>query len=759
MSSTSTRRGLKAYLDKLRAKQEAEDNSGIVAEDALVFWGTLADKQYLRLLKSCTGSTTVFLQLRDPKTMMEVEMYCNKKGITRIISTSLVLLKNLLSWEQRAAPSVSNYAGSYFKYKELEIIFIQPLKQLATVPYGKFITSRYVSKFTKPDSWYTPTAFSWEILTPANEEQLYSNFHDAFLISIDIETVKEGTAIRCLSYTAFFFDLAEGKYINSSSVVLPMDSSYNLSIMRKWNELPAPKVMQNGKYDISYFCRYSAPVYNYIYDTAHLFHSWYSELPKDLGFLNAFFIREGKYWKDLADTNDLHEYYRYNALDTWGTGNCFLAMLLEAPSFAIDNYLKEFPLVFPAHLCEMTGIYHDMDKLEEAKQQAEDTITPLQAELNAILGVNFNVASPKQIRQLLDILGCKDIKKGDAKSLKRVRFRHPFNARIINLILEIRKQRKLVSTYLTPGKEFADTSTILYSINPHGTDTSRMASSEHHFWCGINVQNQPRGPIVKNTYKAYPGFKWAEADYAQAESRDTAYISGDLTLIDNVENAPDFHSRNASLFFGIPEDEIKKPIRQISKNVNHGANYNMQEFTLIETMGEENIVKAKQLLELPKMWSFKEVASYLLAGFHKTYPGIADVMYPGIIDDVVKSNMLVSGGWTRYCFGDPVKSRQALNAYIAHKPQCLNAQTLNEAFMNVFVKLSLHPEHSKNFMLITQVHDSIVFQYREGHEYLCDMVKECMEIPVHARSYTGIDYEFIVPVDVNHGTDYWGELK
>jgi len=294
---------------------------------------------------------------------------------------------------------------------------------------------------------------------------------------------------------------------------------------------------------------------------------------------------------------------------------------------------------------------------------------------------------------------------------------------------------------------------------PHGTDTSRLASREHHFWCGLQVQNIPRGKSVKQTFIADPGFLWGEADYSQAESRDTAYISGDLKLIDSVENAPDFHKRNASLFFGIPENEISKAIRQISKNVNHGSNYNMGWSVLIDTMGEENVGMARRLLGLPARWSLRQVAEHLLSTFHLAYPDISAVMYPGIINEVLTTGMLESGGWVRRCFGDPTKSKPVLNAYIAHKPQCLNAQTLNKAFLSVFINICLHPEHSKNFKLISQIHDSILYQYRIGHEYLNAMIKSLMEIPVTVTGYDGIERTFVVPVDVESGAKYWSDLK
>lgn len=783
---------LASHISKLREEEKAAPKS---ADNAIVFWGNAEDKNYLGQLKSCVGSTTTFLRFETVTTVTQVQMYCASKHITKVISTSIHLLEKLLHWQQKKAPSLSDYSGSYFtvpamdKAGKIEVVFIPPLKNLITVSYGKFVATRLISKLTKPEKWYIPTEFHWKVLTPEIEIETFYSFSQSncFLISVDIETFKENAVIRCLAYTGFWYDSNEPTGIHSESVVLPLDSEYALAIMRKWNwELKAPKVFQNGKYDNSYFTRYNAPVFNYLYDTANLFHSWYSELPKDLGFLNSFFIRKAVYWKDLADTTDLYEYYKYNALDTWGTGNALLAMLTEVPDWALQNYLLEFPLVFPCHMAEMRGIERDAEKLAEARTKQDLVIQKLSFSLDKILGVTgFNVKSPPQMKALLRLLGCDDLTSADEKNLKKARFRHPFNARIINLVLDIREARTLKEKYLQIGeaaKEFhrldGTGNRILFSLNPHGTDSSRLASREHHFWCGLQIQNIPRGPEVKCTLRADPGFYLAEADLEQAESRDTAYIAGEENLINAVEHSPDFHSANASAFFGIPFEKLfdvvtkkrlNKSLIDIAKRVNHGANYNMGENVLVETMGEENIIKAKQLLKLNRFWTYKQVAAYLLEQFHRTYPGIKGTFYPGVVDEILKTRKLThhsigAPSWTRYCFGQPDKNKSDLNSYISHPPQSLNAQTLNKAFLRVFHEIAMNPKYSDNFKLIAQIHDSILFQYRVGHEYLCELVQERMEIPVTIKGYDGKVRTFTVPASVKRGKEgkpaiYWSETE
>ncbi len=754
----------------------------------LLLVGTAQDKAYLPRLKACIGTASCAVILETPSTLYELEQIAASKNATAILSTSPTLLQRLVQSNKRAKPSIDNYAGSVFRHKELEILFIHPLEQLISVAYGPFIASRYISKLVSPEKWFPESKFNWTLLDESNVESVFEKYKEAYAIACDIETFSEPLAIRCIGYTAIFPDLS------THSSVLPIDSTFALTWMRKFNwELQAPKVFQNGKYDISYLSRYNAVPYNYLWDTATLFHSWYSELPKDLASLNSFCTRNSMYWKDLAETSDLHQYYLYNAKDTHATAMVFLSLLHEMPQWALNNYSNEFPLLFPCHLAEMTGIARDMTRLTESCIAVSGEIESENKSLSKCMGVPaFNVNSPVQMKQMLAILGCKDLESADAKNLAKASLRHPLNSLLIGKVVSIRKKRKLVSTYLTPGKELQDGSRtrttprkprILYALNPHGTDTGRLASREHHFWCGLQIQNIPRGAAVKRTFIADDGFLFAECDLEQAESRDTAHIAGDESLIAATTGTRDFHSVNASAFFGIPYDSIysdaagktlDKALRDLAKRVNHGANYNMGAGVLVETMGEDKVYAAARILKLPRLYSLKQIAEHLLAQFHKTYPAISKIYYPGVIHEILTTKRLSStavhsvdyqvsaSGLVRYCFDDPSKSKSALNAYVAHPPQSLNAMTLNKAFMKVFYEIAL--KYPNDFKLLAQIHDSILFQFRIGHEYLMKMVQDCMEIPVTIRGYDGKTRCFTVPAATKAGADgfgsqYWSDTE
>lgn len=784
------------------------------------------EKEYSPYLKSLVGNATVFTSYADVSTLAEVILYCKKRNITGCFTTNKTILIKLLAaaGNHKKTVSLDDYQGSYFCYQDIEFVFISPLKQLFTVSYGKFIARRFISKLTEPASWADVPAFNWEILSAANADRIFDMYGSAIAIAIDIETLRDSLQIKCISYTALFLNKTTGVF-TTHTCVLPIaaiacclsksEAMYNLSLMRKFNwKLQAPKVLQKGKYDISYLSRYNAVPYNYLWDTATMFHCWYAELPKDLAFLGAFFVRKAMYWKDLADTPDLHEYYRYNGLDTWTTILAFIAWIIESPEWAKNNYKVEFPLNFPCHLAEMTGIKRDMEILGAANAAVDELIKKDYTLLNAMLGIKapltFNTNSNPQNVRLRKVLGCEDINSSDEQHLKRIASRHPINRRIVNKILDIRGNRKLQSTYLTvptpahlrigmakkdikEGKEL--NGRILYSLIPDATDTSRLASREHHFWCGLQIQNIPRGKEVKVTLIADTEFRIAEADLKQAETRDTAYVSGDANLIAAVNSPRDFHAVNASAFFGLAYELIyddatgktlDKEIRDLSKRTNHGANYLMGEDVLIDTMGEDKVWEAKRILCLPRSYTLKEVTRHLLTVFHQTYPTLSSSYYPAVVHEVMTTHMLVSHtsirrptvygtepvykdqvdwelepleGWTRYCFGNPQKNKLDKNAYVAHVSQSLSAQALNEAFMQVFYQIAIHPQHWRNFKLCAQIHDSILFQFRVGHEYLMEMVQKLMQVSIRCLAYDGIVREFTVPADIKAGKDKMGALR
>lgn len=741
---------------------------------------TANDIPYLPLLKPIlSGRSTTHVDSTNATSAYEFILKAKKLNCIGVVTTDPVLLRLLLPEEKN--PTIDAFAGSIIEYKGCEFLIIDPIEQLVTVNYGKFVTTHFLSKFLEPENWLKAPPFDWELFDPALVAEYLEFFSACDAISIDIETIRDDPdkAIECISFTGVMLD---DENICFRTIVVPCDSIFNVYFIRRTSNLSPPKILQNGKYDIAYLMRYGCPIRNYCLDTINLFHSWLCELPKDLGFIAAMTVRNYAFHKNESGQNGKYSRYAYNAKDTYYTALSALALLLKYPDYSMANYLMEFPVTFPCILCEHTGIRYDEDRGKDLKGRVEVALkTELRQLRIAVANPYFNPSSSQQVVKLISMLGSKDILSSNKAAMDKFGYRHPLNSAIALRITEYRSNVKLATSYFKDGVSW--NGRVMYALNPFGTDTGRLASRESQFWCGLQIQNIPsdedaeEGSIAfKETLISDSEFYLGEADYSQAEARGTSVLSGDTSLIETVEDKTrDSHGINASKFFGMPYEQIvksyyddsalewvhkklNKPIRYLSKRVTYGAFYNMGPGVLLETMGIKKVLEAKKILNLPNSWSLIKVTTYLLDAFAKAYPVVKGPWYDKCVNDVQQSGYLVGPtGWTRKCFGKPRANKRDLNAIVAHPPQSLNAMMLNKAFLAVFHKVYL--PNSKNFKLHAQIHDSILFSYRIGYEHLAVEVKKCMDIPITVIDTFGIRRELIVPVDLKGNATRWSDVQ
>jgi DNA polymerase I-like protein with 3'-5' exonuclease and polymerase domains len=723
------------------------------------------DTPYLGVLKTLIGGKCeVSINSATPAMLMEVVLRAKSNGASYIATTSPLVLQFLLGKKGDKLPSLDKYAGSIFDRYGFEWLILDPLETLVTRPWGRFWHERCWRKFLGESSdWLQIPEFRWQVFSPADTDALSEMFLQSTFIACDIETLRDDPdrSITCISFTGVQLS-TESRSYTALTVVVPFTDEYNIQFVRTIIGFSNPKVFQNGKYDIAYLLRYNILPTNYSFDTINLFHSWYSELPKDLGFIAAFLLRKWEYHKDEATSaSTLEEYYRYNAKDSFSTAMCLLALTLELPEWARANYIMEFPLVFPCVLAELTGLRADTPKLQELKQQVSRSHDLRLSQLRKMVACsNFNPSSSQQTVRLFVALGSEDIKSSGKTKRDKVMARHPLNKRILTEIGKYREDVKLYGTYLDEQKIWHNR--IFFSLNPHGTDTGRLASKESQFWCGLQIQNIPRDKKeirIKDYFIADEGFYFGEADYEQNEARGTAYLSGDTALISAVQDtSKDFHSHNASQFFGVPYEDVDKELRDLSKRTNHGSNYNMGPGVLLDTMGIENVLRAKRLLKLPQRLSLLGVTQYLLNKYEQTYPVVKGPWYDKCRTDVCGSGFLIGPtGWHRRCFGNPAKNKRDLNAYVAHPPQSLAAMVLNKAYLGVFYNVAL--PNRETFKLGPQIHDSILFQYRIGYQHLAQQVAKEMDILVSVRDTFGISRVLRVPVALKGEAKRWSEIK
>jgi len=422
-------------------------------------------------------------------------------------------------------------------------------------------------------------------------------------------------------------------------------------------------------------------------------------------FITAFAVRRIRFWKDDA-AGDEFSLFEYNARDCWATMNAWCSLLLEVPDWALRNYLMEFPLVFPCLHMEADGLSLDRAKFDEAKAAAEVAVEKQREKLHAWFGPSFNPASPDQCKRLLKVLGMGEVESADAKAMNACAAVHPFNELIVSAILAYRKQAKAVKSWI-------------------------MVDSD---WEGL-----------------------AEGDYAQSEARCVGYMSGCTSLITLVESDRDYHSWNAHKFFGVPYEEVSKPLRNLSKRVNHGSNYNMGAAVLLDTMGPKAVAEARNLLKLPAKWTLQQVCTHLLKTYEQTYPEVKKDWYDEVKRTIKLTKKLVSPlGWTRHFFADPTASKPALNAAVAHGPQNFSVGIINRVFYRIWHD-SVYGDLRDKVRLKAQIHDSLFFAYRGADTP--GVVLERMKESVQVKGTDGVVRTMTIPPDMNSGEKYWGDLK
>jgi len=735
----------------------------------IILFATDFDTPYIPRLQPMLAANSCKLVRQPMEFLGAIAARVKQADADAIICTCPITLVTLLSTQpdfrhpldkrgSKRKLALDDYAGSFFTIsahqlnhtKDVNVLILNPLIQLVSTPAGPFIFKRFVSKITAPDKWFPQNPFTFQIWTARDSEALIAKFSSALLISVDIETYvgDPERRIHCVGYCGLWPDGS------SHSVVVPFHDMLAHSFVRHINSNRVAKVMQRGIYDNVYFARWNVPCNNYIYDTLNLFHCWYSELPKRLDFITAFTVRKIRFWKDDSAGSE-HNLFEYNARDCWATLHAWMALVTEVPQWAITNYLLEFPMVFPSLHCALDGIAVDKKVFDERKLAAEVALEAQARKLAAWFGPAFNPSSPVQCKNLLRVLGMKQVESADAKSMTACAAVHPFNELIITAVTGYRKQAKLLSTYFKWDKFW--NGRLYYSLDPAGTDTGRLASSESSFWTGLQIQNIPAGTAIKSWLVPDPGWLIAENDYSQSEARCVGYMSGCESLIRLLESDKDYHKANASAFFGVPYEKVDKPLRQLAKRVGHGANYSMGPAVLLETMGPKSVAEARILLKLPAKWSLVQVCQHLLSTYEIAYPEVKKDWYHEIKREISITKKLKSPmGWTRYFFNDPVKSKPAMNAAVAHGPQNLSVFIINNVFYRLWSD-SVYGDLRGTLRIKAQIHDSILYTYR-GDD-VPSIISKRMQHSVKVKDCHGTVRNMLIPNDCNSGVSSWGALK
>ncbi|MDP6321036.1 MAG: DNA polymerase I [Prochlorococcaceae cyanobacterium ETNP14_MAG_5] len=390
-----------------------------------------------------------------------------------------------------------------------------------------------------------------------------------------------------------------------------------------------PKALQNAKYDRLILLRHGLTLEGVVMDTlladylrdAAAKHGLEVMAEREFNFTPTSFnelVGKGQTFADVAiPTASL-----YCGMDVHVTRRLALRLRqqLETMGAKLLTLLEqvEQPLEPVLAVMEATGIRIDLPYLKELSVELGNTLNQLEEQAHKAAGMNFNLASPKQLGELLfETLGLnrkksRRTKTGwstDATVLEKLEADHP----VVPLVLEHRILSKLRSTYVDalPQLVEAETGRVHTDFNQAVTATGRLSSSNP------NLQNIPvRTKFSRRIRKAFlpqEGWQLLSADYSQIELRILTHLSGEEVLQEAYRSGDDVHALTARLLLN--KDEVSPDERRLGKTINFGVIYGMGAQRFARETGVSQS-EAKDFLSLykqryPKVFAFLELQERL----------------------------------------------------------------------------------------------------------------------------------------------------
>lgn len=412
--------------------------------------------------------------------------------------------------------------------------------------------------------------------------------------------------------------------------------------------------------------------------------------------------------------------------------------LRESNSWNLYENIEQ-KLSFVLAQMEDYGVAIDTAKLEELSQDLDLKIQTLSEEIYSLAGKTFNIASPKQLGEVLYIdLGLQAKPKRtktkqlstSEESLKSIIDKHE----IVPLVLQYRSLTKLKSTYIDslPKLINPQTNRIHTTYNQVVVATGRLSSQDP------NLQNIPiRTPLGREIRKAFVAQTKENcilaADYSQIELRIIAALSGDESMLQDFERHKDVHSSTAAKIYNIDIDEISPEQRRSAKAVNFGIIYGMTAFGLSERLS----IGRKE-------------ASELIQRYYEQYPRlrqyidecVEEARQKGYVETICKRRRYLPDITSANAIIRNYAERNAINAPI----QGSSADMIKIAMINISEEIKVKGLKAK---MIMQVHDELIFELPKTEiEELSRIVEEKMKSAI----------EIGVPIEVDmHWAANWAD--
>ena len=558
---------------------------------------------------------------------------------------------------------------------------------------------------------------------------LYDFFRTKDFLVLDTETTS--TSAIDAELVGLSFSVEEHK---AFYVPIPANREEALRIVNIFKPLyEDPKILkvgQNLKYDLEVLRNYDVRLDGPMWDTMIAHYLIQPELRHNMDYMAEVYLHyqtihideligpKGKNQRSMRDLSPtlVYEYACEDADITLQLKNKLEPELkrLECEDLF---YKIEMPLMPVLAEMEMNGVCLDTQSLAETSKQFTTRMNEIEQRIYELAGQQFNIASPKQVGEILFdklkiVEKAKKTKTGQYVTSEEVLQQLKNKHEIVADILEHRGLKKLIGTYIEALPKLINPRTghIHTSFNQTVTATGRLSSSDP------NLQNIPiRGEDGKEIRKAFipePGCLFFSADYSQIELRVMAHLSQDPQMIKVFREGKDLHAATAANIYKKPIEEVTRDERTKSKRANFGIIYGITVFGLAER------------LDIPR-----DEAKMLIDGYFATFPKVHDYMEKS--KEVARQQGYVTTLFGRRRYLPDINSanatvrgfaeRNAINAPI----QGTAADIIKVAMIHIFNRFKAEGIRSK---MILQVHDELNFSvFPEEKEKVEHIVLEEMQ--------------------------------
>jgi len=492
------------------------------------------------------------------------------------------------------------------------------------------------------------------------------------------------------------------------------------------------KIGQNIKYDLKILSHYGIEIKGKLFDTMIAHYLINPDMRHNMDVLSETYLKYspksiedliGKKGKNQLSMRqvpleDIKEYAAEDADVTFQLKQNFSPILDKAETKKLFDEI-EIPLIPVLAAMELEGINLDVPYLKEMSVEMAKESAALEQKIYETAGEKFNLASPKQLGDILfdklKIGGAKQkkTKTGQYATGEEVLSYLANEHQIVKDILEWRQMVKLQSTYIDalPNQVDKTTGRVHTDYMQTVAATGRLSSNNP------NLQNIPirteRGRLIRKAFIARDeNYSLLSADYSQIELRIIAALSGEENMIKAFQNNEDIHRSTAAKVFNVTLEEVTKEQRSNAKTVNFGIIYGVSAFGL----SNQTSLSRKESAELIEAYyaTYPKLKSYMSnqVDFAREHGYVQTVLgRRRYLKDINSANMMVKSG----------AERNAVNAPI----QGSAADIIKIAMINIHKKLTT--ENWKSKMLL-QVHDELVFDVHHSElEKIKPMIKYEME--------------------------------